>query len=155
MGKTYTRWEIKLINEYIQENYPNCLQWRRVRLGPLPGTPPSKLYQGLRRWADRIIFTGKEVIILEGKMSPRAEGVTELEIYRKLFPETPEFSSLAKYPVRCVFLTTKHDETIETICKEHGIEYVVFAPEWTKKYWELKARGAPVTPEILMPKPPE
>ena len=134
MPRPYEMRETRLLKEWIHKNYPDKPQWYRVRLGPAVFEGEEKLYQMLRRWADAVVFTGKEVLIIEAKMRPDPAGIAQLELYRKLFPETPEFKMFWKYPVKLVFLTTWLDKAVKALCDEKKIEYVVYCPDWAKEY---------------------
>lgn len=141
MKREYNPRESRLINQWIREKHPTTTQWKRVRLGAIPGTTEDKLYAGVRRWADLIMFDGTSMIIIEAKMRPQPEGIAELEVYRKLLPKTPEFSAFSDKPIRLVFLTTIYDETISELCKEKGIELEVFRPPWVVAWWEERIRA--------------
>jgi len=127
------------LNEWVKTNFPTSLQWRNVRVGPIPGTPEDRIYAGLRRWVDFIIYHEDTIILVEGKMRPEPAGVAELDLYGRLFPKTPEFKTFWDKPVRKIYLTTKYDETIDAMCKERGIELVVYEPEWVKVWWQTEA----------------
>jgi len=133
--RKYERREWRLIYEWVRENYPTDPQWMRQRIGPIPGTPAEAIYKGLRRWVDLIILHDDTIILVEAKMRPMPEGVAELELYNKLFPKTPEFSRFKDLPRKLIYLTTAYDEIIDDMCKEKGIELVVFRPEWVIE-WE-------------------
>jgi len=130
--RKYTLKEQRLLNEFLYNFYKNCPQWKRVRLGPAVLKGEEKLYQVLRRWADAVVFDGKQIIIIEVKWHPKPEGVGELLLYRSLFPQTPEFQMFKDYPIRAVYVTTRYDKAIEDLCKKNKIEFVVYAPEWVK-----------------------
>lgn len=133
--RKYEPRETRLINEWVKGNYPEALQWRLPRLGPIPGTEGDKYYKGLRRWCDYVIFVKDTVFIIEAKMRPKPEGLAELEVYDRLFPKTPEFKELWNKPRKLVYLTTKHDDIIAELSAEKNIEFVVYAPEWVKEWW--------------------
>ena len=134
MPRPYVRREALLLEEWVKKTYPDKLQWFRVRLGPAVFKGEEKLYQMLRRWANAVVFTGKEVLIIEAKMRPMPEGIAELELYRDLFPQTPEFKAFWKYPVKLIYLTTWEDKAIKGLCEKKGIEYVVYRPPWAEEY---------------------
>jgi len=129
-----------MVYEWMIKNYPNDLQWRRVRVGPLPGKEPDKLYGVLRRWVDGLIVTKTKVIIVEAKVKPDPGAISQLEVYRLLFPETPEFSSLKKRKIELVFLTSSKDPILYKLAKQKKIRYVVYCPKWLKEYLEEKAK---------------
>jgi len=136
MARKYFPKESRLVYEWLQKNYPRCLQWRRVRLGPIP--KGDIFYQVVRRWADAVVFCGDKVIIVEAKIKADAGALGQLELYRELFPKTPEFSQLKDYPIELVFLTAFRDPQLEKLAKKKGIRYVVYCPKWLKEALGLK-----------------
>ena len=134
MPRKYERREFRLLMEWVKKNYPDKPQWFRVRLGPAVFQGEEKLYQMLRRWADAVVFTGEKILIIEAKMRPMPEGIAELELYRDLFPQTPEFKMFWKYPVELIYLTTWLDKAIKELCDKKKIKYVVFRPPWAEEY---------------------
>jgi len=134
--KEYKPREWRLVYEFLITNFRNCLQWRRVRVGPIYKN--EKLYQVVRRWADAIVYCAKEdiVYIIEAKMKPEPGGISQLELYIKLFPKTPEFEMLKDKRVKGIYLTTQDDPELRELAKSKGIEYVVYQPDWVKEYWK-------------------
>jgi len=141
--RAYTPREGRLVTEYLWDKYRQYPQWKRVRLGTVPNTAMAKLYTVSLRWADAIVFTGEEIVILEGKMGPELGGIAQLEEYRNLFPRTPEFSMYSGYPIRCVYLTTKESRDVKRICDEKGFDFVVFTPPWVAEYWRERGFDIP------------
>ena len=141
--KPYTPNESNLVYEWVKKFYPNSLQWRRVRLGPLPLQKDSAMYGILRRWAD-LIFKDKGIIyIVEAKMKPEPGAIGQLKLYNELFPKTPEFSEFKDLPRKLIFLTTVKDLELKKITIRDDIEYVVYQPDWVKEYWLKKRGGVP------------
>ena len=138
--------EARFVSHYIAENFPRCLTWKRVRLGPARFTEEEKLYQILRRWADAVVFDGAKVYIIEAKIRPKPEGVAQLELYTRLFPQTPEFYQLRDMPVVGIYLTALTDKGIKELCEEKGFRYVVYQPDFIKEYF-LKKYGYELPPE--------
>lgn len=135
MPETYVRRESHLVNDWLREFHPTSLQWRRVRLGPIPGTETPEFYGILRRWADIILYEDNTVFIIEAKMRPEPGAISQLELYGRLFPSTPEFTTYNKKKVRLIFLTTKEDPMVKSMATERNIEYVVYRPAWVEE-WE-------------------
>ena len=133
--------ETKLVNEFLWKYYREFPQWKRVRVGTVPNFEMAKLYKVALRFCDAVVITDDEVIIIEGKMAPKADAIGQLEFYKELFRRTPEFSKYAEMPIHLIFLTTKHDFDLEKFAKSKGVDYVVFAPPWVADYW-LKRVGA-------------
>ena len=81
--------ENQLVYEWVKMNFPNALQWRRVRMGAMPEGVTNAAFGVLRRFADLVVFDGKTVHIIEAKMTPQADALGQLELYAMLWPETP------------------------------------------------------------------
>ena len=131
----YKRPESRLIYEYMINRYSRFPQWRRVRVGPIPGKEPKELYGVLRRWVDGIVFTGSKIILIEAKMKPDPAAIGQLLFYKKMFPLTPEFEMYKDYPIEMEFVTTREDPMVKAQCKDNGIRYVVYRPKWVEE-WE-------------------
>ena len=131
--------EKRLLNEYMDKHFQTNLQWRNVRLGPVGTAELAKLYKVTRRWADGVAFDGSQVYIIEAKMFADPGAIGQLEQYKDLFFDTPEFSQYHSMPVKLVFLTTKEDPVLRRRSTEKGIDYIVFEPAWVKEWWYTKA----------------
>lgn len=122
--------EAKLVNEWLLLNFPNSLQWKRVRLGPLPDKKLAKLYSVTLRWADAIAYKDGVVYLIEAKLKPTASALGQLLDYKVLFPDTPEFEDLKDKQIKLIFLTTRLDESLKRLYEEHNIKYEVYNPPW-------------------------
>lgn len=132
----YTQREAKLIFEWINKFHPKALQWRREQLGPVITHDEARLMKMLRRWCDAIFFEDDTVYIVEAAWAPDPGKVSQLELYKQLFPKTPKFVEWKDKPVKLIFLTTKLDVEVRDLCKERDIEYVVWLPDWGKEEWK-------------------
>jgi hypothetical protein len=122
--------EARLVNEWLQLEHPTALQWKRVRLGPLPDKELARMYQVTLRWADAIYVEDGTVTIVEAKMAPGLGAISQLKAYAELFRETPEFSQYSAAPVKLLYLCTRRDNVAERMCAAEGIEYAVYTPSW-------------------------
>ena len=136
--------ENRLVSEWLLKTHPNALQWRRVRVGPLPEGPDAAMYGIVRRWAD-IVFKDEEgVHIIEAKMRPDPGAISQLQVYARLFPTTPEFREYWGLPLHLHLLTTSKDPVVLELAQEQGIHYEIYMPAWAKKYLDdliLKKRS--------------
>ena len=122
--------EARLVNEWLAMNYPNSLQWRRVRLGPLPTNEMARMYKVTQRWVDAIFITGEVVNLLEAKLRPDLAAIAQLQAYDRLFPDTPEFSQFRNNRRELHFLCPRNDSVMEKSCAENNIQYHAYAPAW-------------------------
>jgi len=137
MNPKLTRWspvvqqrEAKLVNEWLMTFHPNALQWRRVRLGPLPKKELASLYKVTLRWVDAIFKEGDKIYLVEAKLKPTPSAIGQLKLYKELFYQTPEFSEFHNLPVEMILLTTREDPHVKNLCIQEGINYVVYKPSW-------------------------
>lgn len=126
--------ENRLLKEWLLLKHPRALQWRNVRVGPLPNG--SKFYDALRKYADAVIAENGVVTIIEAKMRPKPQDIYQLKQYGMAFKDTPEFTQLHGATLKLVFLTTLDDKYTREQAVMDGIEYVVYNPSWVKEYWQ-------------------
>jgi len=143
--KPRMHWESRLVQDYAIDRYPKAIRWRRVQVGAIPPGKDPKMYGHLRRWADLILYDGKEVVIIEAKMRPAPGAISQLLLYIQLFPKTPEFTLYANKPLRGVILTTMEDIEVRALAEAQGLDYEIYAPEWVRDYWQqVLGRSSPV-----------
>lgn len=126
--------EGKMVYEWVTKFHPFSLQWRRVRLGPLPKADKPMYYTQLRRFVDLLFYESGVVYLVEAKVRPDPGGISQLELYKELFPDTPEFSMYKDQPLKLIYLTTITDKVVEKMCNDRDIEYILFCPDWMKEY---------------------
>jgi len=134
VAKMAQQYEAKLVNEYLISKYPNDLQWRRVRVGPVPTKEDARYYGVMLRWADAIVKHGNVMLIIEAKVKADLGAMSQIEEYIKLFGQTPEFSEYWDLQRKGVLLTGFDDLMIKQSCAERGIDYVVYKPMWINEY---------------------
>lgn len=125
--------ETDLLNTWLWAKHRTDLQWRRVRLGVLPTKALARMYMVLLRWADAIVIYDNLVNIVEAKLRPSPGAIGQLELYKKLFYQTPEFTAYRNWKVRLVLLTTLLDVAIAELCSEKGIVYEIWTEEDIKR----------------------
>ncbi len=121
--------ESELVNKWLWNKHRNSLQWRRVRLGPLPDHEHARAFMVTLRFADAIFIENGEVNIVEAKLKPNAGAVGQLLQYKDLFPSTPEFSSFSHFPIKMWLLTPVIALDIVEMCSKYGIIYEVWTPD--------------------------
>ena len=126
--------EAKYINDWLLQFHPTSLQWKRVRLGRLPDKELARMYEVAQRWADAILVEDNTVHIVEAKLENQISGISQLELYLKLFKETPEFSAYIGYPVVLHLVSPFREAEVERMCRERGISYEVYTPAWYRRF---------------------
>ena len=120
--------ESKLVNSFLSSKHAESLQWRRVRLGPLPSKDLARMYMTILRWVDAILVEEGIVYLIEAKLRPNPTAIGQLQLYERLFKETPEFTAYKNYPVKLMLLTTMLDVAVAELCTDKDILYEIFVP---------------------------
>jgi hypothetical protein len=121
--------------------FPTALQWKRVRLGPIPDKDLGALMKITLRWVDAVVFDGNTVYLIEAKLKSDLGAISQLKEYRMLFRDTPEFSILRDKPVEMILLIPFEWVDLIDAAKREGIRVEIFKPAWLYKEmgWELRA----------------
>jgi hypothetical protein len=132
--KPRVNWESKMVREFAVQNWPRNLKWFRHEIGPYDPSNPAEANGQLRRWADLIVDVDDVVYLYECKMRPDQRAISQLDLYRNIFPQTPEFEYYANKPIKCIFLTTAMEPAIKETCDRWDILYEVFVPSFMTEY---------------------
>ena len=118
--------ESDMLNAWLWEKHRTDTQWRRIRLGVLPTKELARMYMTLLRWADAIVLSKGIVYIIEAKLRPAPGAVGQLELYKQLFVQTPEFEDYKNWPIKMVLLTSVVDLNMVEMTSKKDILYEVF-----------------------------
>jgi len=155
--------ELRLLSEYLMERYPTAIHLVRVRLGTLepegehgPLTPEELRALGvLRRWADAIVVTKTEMILIEAAIRPDTGEASKLKVYADLVPLTPELEPYRDLPLRLELVYAVHDPVVIRYCEREGIRCVHFCPDWVLDYLRELAERKRIAPAPKGLVPPE
>lgn len=149
--------ELRMISEWLAQNYPDVTYQLRVRLGRIEprlsgafvSDEEARMLGVFRRWADAIIYLPDRLILVEAAIRPEPGDISKLELYERLIPNTPELAAVAHLPVEKILLYALPDELLLTLAREHGIKVQYYRPPWIEEYLkELypRERRSPHTP---------
>lgn len=141
--RPHRRWENETVEEWRIARHPNALYWTRVRLGPIPNSEAGRTFNGLRRWADLVLYEDRTVYVIEAKMKPEPGALSQLELYLNLFAKTPEFSTFERRKVQGILLTTVEDEEVRRLAEGKGILFEVFKPSFFDEYIQTVINRTP------------
>jgi len=142
MPRDWTPRESRLVAEWATQTYPNAHIRFRVSLGSLT---PALLADGLtaaelrmlghsRRWVDAMIVEPNAVHLVEAKIRMSPGALEQLELYRRLFPLTPELAHLHHITptLHAVFAVEAPD--LSAIARERGVLVHTYHPAWVDEY---------------------
>jgi hypothetical protein len=94
------------------------------------------------RWADAVIITSTDVVIIEGKLRPAeyTKGIAQLELYKKIAEATPQLKPFFPRTIKCRLVVALDDPAAAALCREKGLEYQVWRPPWYDEY-VVRLRG--------------
>lgn len=134
--------EMRLVSEYIARTYPDGLVFMRLRLGSLlPDGPRQDLTDGelemlgvFRRWADAVVVTPKELIVVEASMRSDTGDPSKLVMYGRLVPLTPDLRAYLDRPLHLELVVAVEDPAVSALAHEMGIRTAVYRPPWLPEY---------------------
>lgn len=134
--------ETRLLNEWLAVRYPERRVQHRVRVGSdhpaleIPGLSPSELRMAVawRRWADAIVFDDGTLVVVEATVLPKPGKISQLDLYLRLVPATPELVEYHDWPVRGVLLLAVDDPIIRSLAAERGHTVELYHPPWVDAY---------------------
>jgi hypothetical protein len=134
--------ETRLLQEYVSAVYGQEDVYLRMRLGAaMPLTPAAAEDEaGLamvgvyRRWADAVVVTRDEVIIVEAKVRSNPGAISQLELYDELVPYTPELRPYLSRRRRLELVQAIGDPAVSRLCEKKGIRCVLWVPDWLPEY---------------------
>lgn len=137
--KPRVAWEKSLVREWTAEKYRTSLQWSNVRMGDFDDPDGTGMYKFLRKWCDAVVYDGNRILVVEAKMQAQVAAISQLSLYVRLFPKTPEFKAMAGEPVQGLLLTARLDQDVKEMCEEAGHIYEVYVPTFMNEYERVLA----------------
>jgi hypothetical protein len=77
--------------------------------------------------------------------------ISQLELYLRLFPATPEFQYLKDRPLRGILVYAIDDPTVRAMASERGMTVDIFRPAWVDSYILTLQRRAGRAPVQALP----
>src|SRR5262245_23340878 len=136
------QWSTLLLREWASRTYPGVKVQEQFRLGPtslnLVGvtvTPAIEAMLRVNNWfADAIMFTPSETMVVEAKVRPTPSAVSQVQFYADLLPTTPEMQSRLSLPIRCVLLFAEDDPKVTAFARRHGCAVYIYTQPWIADY---------------------
>jgi len=159
VGKMYRIVHERMLLEYLLRTYPPG-SWRtNVRLGmPHPEvarvalTPEeTRMLMITLPMADAVVTLRDRVDILECLVRPEWWKITQLKVYGRLFPMTPEYYDHREKPIRLVLLTAILNPFMEWLARDEGISVVLYRPIWIDPYYGSLRPRQVTAPKVALP----
>jgi hypothetical protein len=142
-----------LLHEWISMRYPEAMVFYQLRLGPTNRTlvnqvisPELERMLRLANWyADAVILTQSEGLMVEAKVEPRPEAIGQVLFYLRLYWSTPELAPYMGLPFAPVVLFGESDTTVTDFARSLGVRVETYTPPWIATYLErqqFRGRGS-------------
>jgi hypothetical protein len=134
--------EMRMVAEYVQRTYRQGLVFMRLRLGvlepdvgPRDLTPEETAMLGVfRRWADAVVVTREELIVVEASIRSDSGDPSKLVLYGRLVPSTPELKEFLNRRLVLELVVAVEDPAVSVLAHEMGIRTRVYRPPWLPEY---------------------
>jgi hypothetical protein len=131
-----------MVAEYLRDTYPNEEVFMRLRLGSLqtagdhPGLSQEEvLALGVyRRWADAVVVTKSELVVVEVSIRSDTGDPSKLIVYGRLVPLTPELREYLDRRLVLELVVAVEDPVVSQLAHELGIRTKVYSPLWLPDY---------------------
>ncbi len=148
--------ETRLLMDYLSAAYPGLRWYTNIRVGPIePHIPRAglseaakKLLGAYRRYADAVVVTPAELVVVETTMVKAVQKVGPLLEYLDLVSQTPELTEVLGRPVRGELVSPIPDPRASDLCSRVGLRFVTFEPAWLDQFMEVysgRFRRAPLS----------
>jgi hypothetical protein len=145
--RKYEPREQRLCAEFIQKFFPRERVKFQVRLGkPRVASDYSDipLNENLAAYnrrpaADALVLRDREQVLIETYIKIDLGKVSQLQIYGKLLPGTPDADWDLTLPLRLMIVGALEDPTLTQHARDSGIEFRLFRPDWVSAYFDVLA----------------
>lgn len=156
MPRDWTPREMRLVSEWATQTYPHAHIRFRVDVGDLG---PALRDTGLtaaelralgrsRRWVDAMVVEPRTVHLVEAKIRLSPGALEQLELYRELFPLTPELADLRDRELKLHLVFAVEDPILSAIARRRGVLVHTYHPPWVDEYLAMLSH-----PERRAPQP--
>jgi hypothetical protein len=145
--------ESALLDEWLSLRYPHVKSLGRLRLGPTRASVQNvtltaeqvAMLSVLNWYADAIVLSPSEQLIIEAKVEAKPRAVGEVLFYQRLLQHTPELKALGQIVLQPVVLFAEDDESVADFARSLGVRVEIYTPPWIVTYLtrvQFRGRGA-------------
>lgn len=136
------RAETQMLHEWVSLHGWQAQAIYELRLGPtsrvLSGVTVSPQLEAMLRvanwYADLIVPTGTELLVVEAKVEPKPSAAGEVLWYSALVRSTPVLAQYSNLPVTPVVLFGEIDAELGTFINSLGVRVEYYTPPWIADY---------------------
>ena len=137
--------ELRLCSEALVRYYGEYPSQTHVHVGSLPkrmkgrflDEAGERMLGEFRRWCDAIVIMPDRLVLIEAKIKPQPGVISQLLLYARLLPKTPELAEHKHKPIEMGLVCAIEDPLVTHLAREMGILVVNYSPVWIKEYLNL------------------
>jgi hypothetical protein len=141
MAREYAQRERRLIVEFLAGYAPAIKPIYNARLGPYPPSFAQKLtstgalqqISPSQKYADAALIYPDHVELWEAKINLNGEAIGQLLVYRRAWPQTPEYAGEANKPVTLHIVAGYADPLAIAEAQAQGISVTLYTPQWLQQ----------------------
>lgn len=138
-------WSTWLLRQWSAARHPGVTLLEQFRLGPtsafVAGVQISPEFERMLRvnnwYADGVLETADEVLIVESKMKPSPGAVGQVQFYLRLAFATPGLFGAMHKPFHAVVLFAENDPAVSAFATAQNCRVEIFSPNWIEEYLQL------------------
>lgn len=143
--RKWTPWEQRFVGEWVSSTFPDAEYRTNVRVGRVQPRAPDGTYSAeeltllgvWRRFVDAIVILPDRLLLVEAGMREDPGKLSQLKLYERLLPQTPELQEYLHLPVQKILLYCIQDTAVDSLAMEENITPILFVPsffdEWFSK----------------------
>jgi len=142
----------ELLSEWLALYHRDARVFHNLRLGPAPAVPrgfvPSpeieRMLKRRNRYADAVVVTPAELLVVEAKMDPSSAAIGQVLDYADLVTSSPELAPYASLQIVPVVLWPADDPIAHRRAAALGVRVEIYTPSWYEEwlregYWRMQS----------------
>ena len=155
MARKSRQVEVRMISEYLKENYAGFPFTLNIPLGAVSEQLMKEegyqralgLSRPFRPIADSVVILPHYILLVEAKVWNVVNGLAKLPLYKSLVPVTPELKQYMPREVMMQLVVAWTNPNLEIMARAADVELKVYRPPWIEevvdgmhKYWTREYR---------------
>lgn len=138
MARKSRQVEVRLVAEYLKENYSKYTFITKQPLGKVPEELMTELgykraigiTRPFRPEIDAVVILPGALVLIEAKVWSVINGLAKLPVYKSLVPFTPELKQYSTLPIIMELVVGWTNPNLEIMARDAGVRLRVYCPDW-------------------------
>lgn len=151
--RKWTPWEQRFVGEWVSRTFGDVEYRTNVRVGRVQPRAADGTYTAeeerllgvWRRFVDAIVILPDRLLLVEAGMREDPGKLSQLKLYERLLPQTPELQEHLHLRVQKIILYCIQDTAVDALAIEEDVTPILYVPtffdEWFSKLAPRKQRA--------------